>query len=176
MNHFELQLLDWIQNNLTSPLLDAFFKSITRLGDKGIFWIAIALLLCVSKRTRKYGYIMFISFLLEAVCVNLLLKPLVARTRPFVMNPDIPLMIKPPSDYSFPSGHAGISFAGASALLFGKSKLWIPFMILAFFIALSRVYLYIHFPTDVLCGSIIGLLSGWAAAKLYLFLQKKTQK
>ena len=95
---------------------------------------------------------------------QLLLKPIIARPRPFTFRPELTLLVKAPRDFSFPSGHTAASFAAASALLFSKAKGWIPAMVLAALIALSRLYLYVHYPTDVLAGVVVGVLCGFFGA------------
>lgn len=104
---------------------------------------------------------MAVSLVLEVLCCNIILKPFVARTRPCDVNAAVQLLVPRPSDYSFPSGHTGASFAAASSLLFGKNRMWIPSLILAVLIGFSRLYLYVHYPSDVLAGALIGIMLGW---------------
>ena len=118
---FEIQILDWIQDVFRCPFLDTVMPLITALANGGVFWIALALVLTINKKTRPLGIAVILSMVLEAVCCNLILKPLVARTRPFEINRTVELLIAKPLDYSFPSGHTGCSFAVASALFFGRS-------------------------------------------------------
>ncbi len=166
LNLLEVGALDWIQANLRCGFLDWFLPKITVLGDGGIFWILFSLLLLLIPRTRKLGLVCAVSLIIDVVLCNGLLKPLVARTRPYDVNPDVILLVSKPSDYSFPSGHAAASFTVAGALFFGKSKLWIPAGILSVIIGLSRLYLYVHYPTDVICGAILGVLFGYLGALL----------
>ena len=173
----ELKFLDWLQT-LHTPWLDAFMTAVTRLGNGGVLWIASAVLLLLFPKTRKLGAAVAISIALEIVCCNVILKPLVARPRPFEINKTVSLLITRPKDYSFPSGHTGASFAVTSALLFEKSRLWIPSMILAVLISFSRLYLYVHYPSDVIAGVLIGIMLGWlgnfVASKLFT-LHNQTQ-
>lgn len=104
---------------------------------------------------------MGIALALEIVCCNVILKPFVARIRPCDVNTAVQLLIERPIDYSFPSGHTASSFAAASALYFSRKKLWIPAAVLAGMIGFSRLYLYVHYPTDVLAGALIGIMMGW---------------
>lgn len=166
MNELELQLLDWIQSHMSNPLCDGFFSTVTHLADGGLIWIALTIVFLVFPKTRKYGVVMAISIALEVLCVNVLVKPLAARTRPYEIKQGIELLIQKPVDYSFPSGHAGVSFAAVSALFFSKHKAWIPTFVLAFVIAFSRLYLYVHYPTDVLFGAAFGVIAGWVGAKV----------
>lgn len=109
---------------------------------------------------------MALSLILEALCCNIILKPLVARLRPFEMNTAVQLVIEKPLDFSFPSGHTGAAFAVVSALYFCKNRGWIPALVMAVLIAFSRLYLYVHYPTDVLAGALLGMTAGWIAYRL----------
>ena len=164
MNLFEIGILDFIQNNLRCAFLDWFMPIVTVLGDGGIFWILFTLALLIIPRTRKLGLACAVSLLIDLALCNGLLKNLIARTRPFDVNPDIVLLVPKPGDYSFPSGHAAASFTVVGALAANKSKLWIPACVLSVVIALSRLYLYVHYPTDVLGGAACGLLFGFIGA------------
>lgn len=150
-----------------SEPLNPIMLFITSLGDAGIFWIALSVLLLLIPKTRKLGIVMALALILEALVCNLMLKPLVARVRPYDLNPAVQLLLKAPADYSFPSGHTGASFAAATALFCQKSRLWIPAAILSVLIAFSRMYLYVHYPTDVLAGAALGIITGWLASAVY---------
>ncbi len=172
MSQAELIILDFIRTHLTSPFMDALMKAITFLGNGGWFWIVTALTLIIIPKTRKIGITVAAAMILDVIICNLTLKPLIGRIRPYELKGAIDLIIPIPSDYSFPSGHSAISFAAASAI-FAHSKKWgTPALILAALIALSRLYLYVHFPTDILGGAIVGTLCGTAA----YFILKKTYK
>lgn len=162
----ELAILDFIQANLRCGVMDSVMTFITGLGDGGKIWIACTILLLLIPKTRKAGLAMGIALALEIVCCNVILKPFVARIRPCDVNTAVQLLIERPLDYSFPSGHTASSFAAASALYFGKKKLWIPAAILAGLIGFSRLYLYVHYPTDVLAGALIGIMMGWIGSVL----------
>jgi undecaprenyl-diphosphatase len=169
LSQAELVILDFIRENLTSPFMDGVMKTITFLGNGGWFWIAVALTLIIIPKTRKIGVTMAVAMILDGIICNLTLKPLIGRIRPYELKGAVDLIIATPSDYSFPSGHSAISFAAASAI-FAHSKKWgIPALILALFVALSRLYLYVHFPTDILGGAVVGTLCGTAA---YYILKK----
>ena len=156
----DLAILDWIQCHLQSPAADRFFSLVTHLGDGGIFWILLAAVFLVRPRTRRLGLAMAIALLLDVILCNGLLKPAVARIRPFDLQP-VSLLIPAPTDDSFPSGHTAASFAAAFALLFSRSRHWLWAMPTAAVIALSRLYLYVHYPTDILGGIAVGFLCGW---------------
>lgn len=160
--NFEFVILDFIQNNLRSDFGDIMMSLITRLGDAGIFWILMTVVLLLYPKTRLLGVAAAAALVTDLVCCNLILKPLVARIRPYEINTAIELLVSKPVDYSFPSGHTAASFAVVSALYFMKAKrLWIPSLVLAVLIAFSRLYLYVHFPTDVLGGVLVGIFAGY---------------
>ena len=163
--HMDMTILNFIQNHLRSTVGDHLFPVITALGNAGLVWLALAAVLLILPRTRKLGLVVTAALVLEAIPCNLILKPLVARARPFTVNPAVELLITKPTDFSFPSGHTSASFAVVSALFFRKERLWIPAGILAALIAFSRLYLYVHYPTDVLAGALVGILAGWIAVK-----------
>lgn len=169
---WEFALLDWIQLHLRSGLGDVLWPAISSLGNAGAVWIALALVLLIFRRTRRLGLYVGAALLLDLVFCNLILKPLVARPRPYAVDPSVQLLIAAPTDFSFPSGHTASSFAAASALYFGKSRLWIPALVLACAIAFSRLYLYVHYPTDVLAGAVLGIACGFAAVKLIEYIKK----
>ncbi len=166
MNLMEIKVLDFIQENLRVGFLDWFMPKITVLGDGGIFWILLTLALLIIPRTRRLGLVCGVSLLIDLALCNGLLKNLIARTRPFDVNPDIVLLVPKPGDYSFPSGHAAASFTVVGALGFSKSKLWIPACVLSVIIALSRLYLYVHYPTDVIFGAVFGVVFGFLGTLL----------
>lgn len=162
----ELQILDFIQNHLTGAIGDFLMPIITLFGEGGIFWIAMATVLVAIPKTRKLGVALAFSLAIEAIACNLMLKPLFARIRPYDLNPAVEVLVRRPHDFSFPSGHTGASFAMAGGFIFSKNKYWIPVTILSALIAFSRLYLYVHYPTDVLAGVVLGLLTGYIGVKL----------
>ena len=216
----DLAILDFIRAHMTSPLGDEIMPIITMLGDNGIIWIVMAAVMLLFKRTRKLGAAMVIALMIDVVCCNFIIKPLVARIRPFDVNTAIKLIISAPDDYSFPSGHTAAAFAAFGALFFGRNKLtgsagrfigmnvqddlskhngsiapvgvqvlnyefkserihvfsqknlWIPVLVLAILIAASRLYLYVHYPTDVLTGMVLGTLFGFIGANITAYLWK----
>ncbi len=156
----ELRFLDFLQT-IHTPLLDKILAFITSLGNAGIIWIVLAVVLLILPKTRKVGMIVGAALLVDLVLCNLILKNLVARVRPYDVNTAIAILIKKPLDFSFPSGHTAASFAAMTALFLAKmKKAWIAALILAVLIAFSRLYFYVHYPTDVLGGIVVGILSG----------------
>ncbi len=168
----EMDFLLFLQS-IHNSILDLFFSSVTHLGDGGIFWILICLILLCTKKYRKWGILFMISMLCCFLIGNIALKNLVARARPCWVNPDVPLLIGNPKDYSFPSGHSMISFTGALSVWYANKKWGIAAFILAAFIAFSRLYLFVHYPTDVLLGTLIGLLVAYAVHKAGEAYEKK---
>lgn len=175
MVQLELRILDFIQNIFSSNITDEILKFITHLGDAGVIWIIATVLLIAYPKTRKIGIICAISLLFSALITNLFLKNLIQRLRPFSYS-DISLIIKTPHDYSFPSGHTSASFAFVFVLLKEKLKInkinvYKISIILATLIAFSRLYLYVHFPTDIIGGIIVGFICNIIAYKLFQILE-----
>ncbi len=180
--NFDLPILDWMAANLKCAFLDFIMPLITVLGDAGIFWIAAAVVLLLIPKQRKAGLSMGIALLIGLVVCNMILKPWVGRIRPYDYQLEhfgktIELLVATPHDYSFPSGHTIASFEAAVALTVHNRKLGIPAMILAVLIAFSRMYLYVHYPTDVLAsvvlGTAIAFLGCFIAKKLFALLEAK---
>ncbi|MEA4933823.1 MAG: phosphatase PAP2 family protein [Lawsonibacter sp.] len=151
-------------------ILDLLMPIITTLGNGGMIWIALTAILLISRRYRNVGAAMLCALILDATVCNLILKPLVARIRPCDVNTAVQLLIARPTDYSFPSGHTAASFAATAALYFSRQKLWKPALVLSVLIAFSRLYLYVHYPTDVLAGVIIGSIMGYLGFRAAAFL------
>ena len=163
---FDFRVLDFIREHLRSAALDLIMPLITALGDGGMIWIILSAAFLLFKKTRRLGFAMSAALIIEALLCNVIIKTAVSRVRPYDINSAISLLIKPPSDSSFPSGHTGASFAAASALLFSKSRLAAPALLLALAIGFSRLYLYVHFPTDVIFGALLGTVSGFIGAMI----------
>lgn len=159
---FDLPILDWIQANLQCTFLDKSMPIVTLFGDGGIFWIAVALVLLIFPKYRKVGLSMGAALVLGVLVCNVTLKPLVARIRPYdlqeTLGNHINLLISAQHDYSFPSGHTIASFEACVVLLLHDKRMGIPATILACLIAFSRLYLYVHYPTDVIFSLFAGIL------------------
>ncbi len=171
MNEFELKILDFINEHFSCRFLDVFMSLITRLGDDGIFWIAVAVVFLFIPKLRKTGAMMGVAMILGLLVGNLTLKPLIGRVRPYDMpGVDIQLLIGKLHDASFPSGHTLVCFEAATVLMINNKKFGIPALVIAILVALSRMYLYVHYPTDVAAGVILGVLFGF----LGCFIVNKT--
>lgn len=164
LNQFELQILLFIREYLTNPFLDFIMPKITFLADDGWFWIVLAIVCLIFPKTRKTGAVMGLALIMGLIVCNLTLKPLVARIRPYDLMPTINVLVEHLSDFSFPSGHTVASFEGALAIaLTQKKRFGIPAIVLASVIAFSRLYLFVHYPTDVLVGVVLGTGFGFLA-------------
>lgn len=161
----ELQILDWIQN-MRSPILDKAMVCITSLGNLGAIWVLTAAVLLLRKKSRMHGVLLFIALGVSLIVGNFGIKPLVARMRPFELTGFSGLLIPPPRDCSFPSAHTMTAFASAAVLFSMNRKMGIAAAGLAVLIAFSRLYLYVHFPTDILAGAVLGIGAGWVATHL----------
>lgn len=183
--HFDLPILDWIAETLHCNFLDFLMPLITVLGNAGIFWIVVAVVLLLIPKYRKIGLGMGAALIIGLLVCNITLKPLIARPRPYDyqlthFGKTIQLLIARPHDFSFPSGHTLASFEGATVLLIGNKKMGIPAMVLACLIAFSRMYLYVHYPTDVLVSVVLGVafgfLGNWLVKKGCNYLAKRQKK
>ena len=179
--NFDLPILDWIAEHLYCGFLDKVMPLITLLGDAGIFWIAIAVVLLFFPKTRKMGLSMGAALLLGVVICNIIMKPAFARIRPYDYQLEhfvktIQLLVATPHDFSFPSGHTIASFEAATAICIHHKKWGVPALVLACLIAFSRLYLYVHYPTDVLASVVLGIgfafLGSWMVKKGYEIAKK----
>ena len=157
----EIKILDWIQG-LRTPIGDNVMCFVTKLGNAGILWIVLAIILLLFPKTRRSGLIVIVALILDIILCNGILKNVFSRVRPCDVNTAIQLLIPRPHDYSFPSGHTAAAFTTVSALYFaGERQIWKPTLVLAILVAFSRLYLYVHYPTDVLGGILVGNFCGY---------------
>ena len=179
IDSFDISILEYVQQNLRKEWLDPIVIFITHLGKAGIIWVLLILALLAFKKTRRVGIACGVALVLNVILCNLLIKPIVARPRPYDLYQQIICIVKPQWDYSFPSGHTAASFSVSSVLPYMKMKkrVSIPAIILAFMIALSRIYVCVHYPTDVICGAVLGTMAGFAGFILYTrVIEKKAPK
>lgn len=173
MNQFEVSILLWIQENLRG-VLDGFWVFITHLGDGGYLWIAIGVALLLFKKTRAVGISVLLALLINLFITNISLKNIIARPRPFHVNPELMTLIKHPSSFSFPSGHTSGSFTAALVLFhLMPKKIGVPAVVLATMIGFSRMYVGVHYPTDVLGGIVVGIIASTVAILVVRFVKEK---
>ena len=181
ITNIDLSILEFIQKNIRCDFLDAIVPPITHLAEKGIFWIAVALILICFKKTRKTGFMVGAALLIGLALGNGVLKNVVGRIRPYDLDGSLlteaDLLVSGLSDFSFPSGHTLASFEAATVLLIRDKRMGIPALVLAILIALTRLYLYVHYPTDVIAGVIFGIafafLGVFVVNKIYKALSRK---
>lgn len=180
MNEFEIKILDFIQEHLRCGFLDNIMVLLTRLADDGIVWIVLAISLLCFKQTRKMGITLSLALVLGLVIGNIGLKNLFARVRPYDVNPSVNLLIEKLSDFSFPSGHTRCCFESGMAMFLCDKRFGKVAFVLGGLIGFSRMYLYVHYPTDVLAGALLGLLNGFIAFiivdKIYKIIGAKKSK
>jgi len=165
--HMEGEILLWIQEYIRTPVLNSLMRAITHLGDFGIFWILMAVVLMLYADTRRVGTLVTAGMLVSYVFNNLFLKNLVARIRPYEVIDGLTLLVGRASDLSFPSGHSATSFVAATIMMCLLPKRYgAGAVVLAALISLSRLYVGIHYPTDVLFGIVSGILIGLVIVKI----------
>jgi len=159
----------YLLQRLHTPILDKIMIFITTLGDAGLIWILLAIAFLVTKKYRKCGLTMAISLFIMVLFGNLILKNVIMRDRPCWIDTNVLLLIKNPHDYSFPSGHTYASITSAIAIWLWHKKEGIFAIFIAILISFSRLYLFVHFPTDVLMSCILGVITAWIS---YYFVKK----
>ncbi len=167
-------ILDFIQEYIKNPVFDFIMPKVTILGNAGIIWIIAAVVMLCIPKYRKSGLSLSIGLVACLLLGNLWLKPWIARVRPFDMIEGFKLLIEAPSDFSFPSGHTYSSVVGAAVLTMADRRFGYFAIPLAVIIAFSRLYLYVHYPTDILGGILLG---GMISVILYIvFFKKKVSR
>ena len=172
--NFDAGILLWIQAHIRCAFLNPVMIFVTHLGDKGLFWIALTLLMLFFRKTRRTGVASAISMVIGLIVANLLLKNLVHRIRPYEMIEGLELMIEKQKDFSFPSGHATNSFACAWVIFRTMQKRYgVPALVLAILISLSRLYVGVHYPTDIIAGVAIGIGAAEAGIAIVKALRRR---
>ncbi len=170
----EGQILLWMQDTLRGPVLDPVMTTVTHLGDAGIVWVLMSIVLLAVKRTRKVGLCCFLALLVMLIVNNYVIKVLVDRARPYEVVEGLTAIVPLPVDASFPSGHTAAGIAAAVVLIGEtKARYWIPALLLALLVAFSRMYVGVHYPTDVLGGAVLGILYGLAGLALGRMLWRR---
>ena len=157
----DMNLLYFIQS-LRTPFLDGVMVNVFNnfVGSKGQFWVWLGLLAFIFPKTRKCGICILVSYLVAYFIGDGILKNLIARPRPCSVDTTVALIVSKPSSFSCPSVHSYIAFASATAILVNYRKIGIAAMIFALCIGFSRLYFFVHFPTDVLFGAVLGVITG----------------
>lgn len=171
---WEYRLLMLFQE-LHTPILDKLVVAVTSLGNKGMFWILLGVALLLWKKSRPVGVMVLLALILDYLSCNMLLKNLVQRDRPCWLYPEVELLIGRPGDFSWPSGHTACSFAAATAVFLNNRKWGTWALVLAALIALTRLYLFVHWPTDILGGILLGIGCAFAARFLYNMWNQRRQ-
>lgn len=179
INETELRWLHWLREQWQTPFLDTVMPFLSSLADDGWLWIALSVLLLCFRRTRRAGVSMALSLLLGLLIGNVILKNVIGRIRPYDLDPSVVLLVERLSDFAFPSGHTLASFEAATALTVRHRRWGCAALVLAAAIALSRLYLFVHYPTDVLAGAAlgvaIGLLACWLTDRLWETVQQRRE-
>ncbi len=166
---FEFEILKSIQNLFGCRFMDFIMPQITKIGNFGAVWISISIILLCTKKHRKLGFTLLLGLLLGFILGNLLLKNIIARPRPCWIDQSFPLLIKNPADFSFPSGHTLSSFISSFVIFEKNKKIGILTFVLASLISFSRLYLFVHFPTDIFGG----ILLAFVVWKVLCFAEKR---
>ena len=173
IQNIDNSILQFIQINMRSSIIDKVMILITSLCNGAIIWMLIGIIFLINKKYRRYGLMIIFALMLCFIVGNLSLKPLVARIRPFDAVPLLDgLLIKAPIDFSFPSGHTMCSFASAVVMFYMNKRIGIFALILSFLIGFSRLYLYVHYPSDVFLGMVIGILMGSVSIIIFNKIEK----
>jgi undecaprenyl-diphosphatase len=167
-------ILFFIQENLHFEILDKLMIAVTFLTDGGLIWIALAIALVIIKKTRKIGVALIAALIISSIMGEIVLKNIIQRPRPYEDFPNIKLLINESSKFSFPSGHTTVSFAAAFVLNRSNKKFSFLFYGFAVIVGFSRIYLFMHYPTDVMAGIILGLFCG--ALTMWIFGKMAKQK
>lgn len=178
ISQVDFRILDGIQNTCRHDVLDWFLPKFTSLGEKGWIYIVTAIVLLLIPAYRKWGASLATALIFGLIFGNMMIKNLVGRTRPYDLVEYYNLLVKPLSDYSFPSGHTMAAFEFFAVVCMMPIKLRYKIMIgfCSVLMAFSRLYLYVHFPSDVLAGALLGSLFGFLAVRLVkAILDKRNQ-
>ena len=158
----ELQILHMLQD-IHAEWLEPVIILLSALGNAGLIWIALSVVLAIPKRTRLCAFTMMGAMALSFLLGNVIIKNLVARPRPFSVD-------------SFPSGHTLNGFTAATVLFLYYKKAGVFALLSAAAIAFSRMYLFVHYPTDILAGMLLGIADAAAMYFIVKMIQKKREE
>lgn len=157
IREIDFMVLDYIREHLRSGFLDNIMPVITAFGNMGMFWVLVALIISAKSKYRRCSMTMMIGMIAGVLIGNFVVKNIIRRDRPCWINEIGNMLIEIPQDYSFPSGHTMSSFIAATILCYYDKKFAVPSFSVAILIAFSRMYLYVHFPTDIIGGALLGI-------------------
>ncbi len=172
ITEIDFSVLYFIQEHIRCNFLDSVAKGISVIFEAGIFWLVVAGVFLVIPKTRKAGVVVLCSLAAFLLVSELGLKNIICRERPCHIDGTIPLAIQMPTSFSFPSGHTGSSFAAAGAIYAYNKRLGVPAFIIALIVGLSRIYLFVHFPTDVLAGIMVGLFCSFVTVSVFRHIRQ----
>lgn len=158
VTNIDFGILDFIQQHIKNPLFDFLMPFLSTIGEAGIVWIVICVVMLFFRKTRMWAVAGLVAMLVTWLSGEVIMKNLIGRVRPCNVNTAVDMIVSRPSSFSFPSGHTSSSFACATVIYKMSRKWGIAALILAALIGFSRLYNYVHFPTDVLAGMIWGIL------------------
>ncbi len=170
----ELPILTSIQS-MRTPLLDQIVYGYSTLGNFGAVWIVLAVVALCLPRLRNIGWEISLALVLHLFTVNFFLKPWIDRIRPCDLSPLTDPLLSCLTDGSFPSGHTGAAFAVAGVFLFNRHPAAPWLLLAALLMGLSRLYLYVHFPSDVLTGAVVGLFLAFLSVAIVSRLSSRTK-
>lgn len=173
---FDFEILFFIQNYIRNPFLDIVFPFYTSLGEDGIIWITLGLLMLIPKKTRKCGIMVLCALLVMLIVNNIILKNLIARPRPCSFYPEMVDLVHLPTSYSFPSGHTVSAFAVAFTILSQHKKFGIVTVVMAAVMAFTRLYVFVHFPTDIYGGIIVAAGISYFVYRMEKIVTPKIEK
>lgn len=171
----ELQILHTLQD-LHAGWLNPVMILLSALGNAGLIWIALSIVLAIPKRTRLCAFTMMGAMALSFLLGNVLIKNLVARPRPFAVDASVTLLIPQPGEYSFPSGHTLNGFTAATVIFLYYKRTGILALLFAGAIAFSRMYLFVHYPTDILAGMLLGITDAVVTYFIVKAIMKKREE
>lgn len=154
----EFHILNYIQEHFRSGPMDVLMSTVSILGKLSLMWVILAIICLIIKKTRRFGFTLALDLVFNLVASSLIIKPIVGRIRPCVLNRTVQVINSIPFDPSFPSGHTLFAFGAATIIFIYNKGLGLLAYLFAIVMGFSRMYLYMHFPTDVLIGGILGII------------------